>query len=78
MKTNLLKFYRKHPVFFAILYGRQMDARKYARTITKAERFFKDHADACWGWDIDRDAYDACVIAAHMLKECKENQYEID
>ena len=78
MKTNLLKFSRKHPVLFCLKYGRLIDDRRRVREIDKLTREVKATADACWGWDIDREAYDACILAAHSLRQIKNDQYEID
>lgn len=78
MKTNLLKFSRKHPVLFCLKYGRLIEARRRVRAIDKLTHKAQSIADACWGWDIDREAYDACILAAHYLRQIKNDQYEID
>ena len=78
MKTNLLKFSRKHPVLFCLKYGRLIDDRRRVREIDKLMREAKATADACWGLDIDREAYDACILAAHYLQQLKNEQHEID
>lgn len=78
MKTNLLKFSRKHYVLFCLKYGRLIEARRRVREIDSLTHKAKCIADQCWGWDIDRDTYDNCIIAAHTLQEFKKQQYEID
>lgn len=78
MNTKLLKFSRKHYVLFCLKYGRLIEARRRVRSIDKLTRKTKALADTYWGWDIDRDTYDACIIAAHYLQELKNEQYEID
>lgn len=78
MKTNLLKLSRKHPVLFSLKYGRLIETRRQVHAIDKLTRRAKVIADTCWGLDIDRDTYDACIIAAHYLQELKNDQYEID
>lgn len=78
MKTNLLKFSRKHPVLYYLKYGQLIEARRRVREIDNLTRKAKRIADASWGWDIDRDTYDTCIIAAYILREFKKEQYEID
>ena len=78
MKTNLLRFSCKHNLLFCLKYGRLIEARRRVREIDKLTHRAQSIADACWGWDIDRDTYDTCIIVAHYLKQIKNNQYEID
>lgn len=73
MKANLLKLKRKHPFFFSLFYQDKLNAKRVKRLSRKlsekAISLLKQKADECWGWDIDRDAYDACIIAAHAIQE---------
>ena len=75
MKTNLLKLKRKHPFWFELFYRNELNARKTARQFTESSSIaigmLKAKADECWGWDIDRDAYDACIIALHTIEQLK-------
>ena len=79
MEANLLKLKRKHPFWFALFYQDELDARKTARQFQKlssiAIRLLKTKADEYWGWDIDRDAYDACTIAHYEIERLK-NKFE--
>lgn len=73
MKANLLKLKRKHPFWFELFYREEMKNRKVKRLSKKlsekAITMLEQKANECWGWDIDRDAYDACIIAAHTIRE---------
>lgn len=73
MKANLLKLKRKHPFLFSLFYQNELDARKTARRFRKLSSvticLLEQKANECWGWDIDREAYDACIIAAHTIRE---------
>lgn len=73
MKSNLLKLKRKHPFWFELFYQDQMNNRKVKRLSKKLSEkaigMLEQKANECWGWDIDRDAYDACIIAAHTIRE---------
>lgn len=78
MNTKLLKFSRKHYVLFCLKYGRLIEASRRVREIDKLTHKAQSIADACCGWDIDRDTYDTCIIAAHYLQQVKNDQYELD
>lgn len=75
MKTNLLKLKRKHPFLFELFYRNELNrrilARKFEKSSSIAIAILKVKADECWGWDIDREAYDACIIALHTIEQLK-------
>ena len=75
MKTNLLKLKRKHPFWFELFYRNELNRKEMTRKIEKSSSIaiglLKAKADDCWGWDIDRDAYDACVIAINTINNLK-------
>lgn len=79
MKTNLLKLKRKHPFVFELFYrnelNRKIMKRKFKKSSSMAIKMLKAKADDCWGWDIDRDAYNACIIAMHTIENLK-NEFE--
>lgn len=72
MKTNLLKFSRKHQVLFNLKYGRLIEARRRVRFIDKLTHNAKAMADNYWGWDIDREAYDALYYYGAPFTGIKE------
>ena len=79
MKTNLLKFWRKCPFLFYHFYGRELDARQRARVFGRMKKRLKQKADECWGWDIDRELYDACVCSIYLIENLEnEMHHEID
>ena len=79
MKTNLLKFWRKCPLLFYHFYDRELDARKRARVFDKMKKMLQQKADETWGWDIDRELYNACVLSIYLVEKLKnEMHHEID
>lgn len=79
MNTRLLKLCRKHPITFEVLYGSAVRERGNQRAIRNLTKKAKQLADMYWGWDIDREAYDTCIIAAHILQEhANRIDYELD
>ena len=77
MKANLLKLKKKHPFWFELFYRDKMNNRKVKRLSKKLSEkaigILKQKADECWGWDIDRDAYDAYIIAADAIRELENS-----
>lgn len=69
MKANLLKLKRKHLFWFELFYRDELNKRAIKRLSKKAIVLLEQKADEYWGWDIDREAYDACIIAAHVICE---------
>lgn len=77
MKTNLFRLQKRCPLLFEIFYGQTVNNRRRVRSINKKVRILQEKlqekADEFWGWEDDRDAYNACIIAACYLQEIKEN-----
>lgn len=79
MKTNLLRIKRRHPLLFEIFYSNLLRVRFRMRLVEKCQRMLQKKADQFYGWEDDREAYDACIIAIHELQIEKERlQYEFD
>ncbi len=72
MKTNLLKLKRKHPFWFELFYQDEINRRTIKRISKKKRLFYLNKKQMnVGGWDIDRDAYDACIIALHTIEQLK-------
>lgn len=79
MKANLLKLQRRHPLLFEIFYSNILRVRSRMRLIEKCRKILQQKADEFYGWEDDREAYDACIIAIHYLQSEKERlQYEFE
>lgn len=48
----------------------RLNALEVVKNLTKRE--LKKKADEAWGWDIDRDVYDACIISSYLLSSRKD------
>lgn len=76
MNAKLLKFARRAPRFFSIVYGFELNQKHHARVCRKlkklnekAQKEIRAKLDAAWGWDIDRDTYDNLIILAHNVDQ---------
>lgn len=79
MKTNLLKLQRRHPLLFGVFYSNILRVRARVRLIDKICKMIQRKADEWYGWEDDREAYDACIIIIYSLQNEKERLlYELD
>lgn len=86
MNAKLLKFARRAPFLFAIVYGFELDQKRHARTCRKLKKLnetvqqkIRAELDAAWGWDIDRETYDNLILISHDLDRIvKEYASDVD
>lgn len=76
MNAKLLKFARRAPRLFSLVYGFEMEKKRHARVCRKLKKLnekvqkeVRAKLDAAWGWDIDRDTYDNLIIIAHNVDQ---------
>lgn len=78
MKTNILKIQKRHQFLFEIFYAHILHGRRKIRVINKLQKMLKQKADELYGWEDDRETYDACVVAICYLSDIKESiKYEL-
>lgn len=86
MNAKLLKFARRAPFLFALVYDFELGQKRHARVCRKlkklnetAQQHMRAELDAAWGWDIDRDTYDNLIILAHNVDQAvKEYTADVD
>lgn len=86
MNAKLLKFARRAPRLFSLVYGFELNQKRHARVCRKlkklnekAQQEIRAKLDAAWGWDIDRDTYDNLIILAHYVDQAvKEYTADVD
>lgn len=76
MKTNLLKLQRKCPFWFDVFYGHALRIRKAERSVERAIKALRKLADELYGWEDDRENYDAAVISIFLLQELKKDLHD--
>jgi hypothetical protein len=74
MNAKLLKFARRAPRLFSLVYGFELEQKRHARVCRKIKKLnaklqaeVRERLDAAWGWDIDRDTYDNLIILAYNV-----------
>ncbi len=84
MNAKFLKFARRAPRLFALIYGFELNQKRHARICRKfkklsetKQRQIRAKLDAAWGWDIDRETYDILIILSYMLDQAVE-EYTAD
>ena len=84
MNAKLLKFARRAPRLFSLVYTFELDQKRHVRFCRKLKKLnakiqaqTQKRLDAAWGWDIDRDTYDNLIILAHNVDQAV-NEYTAD
>lgn len=62
MNTRLLRIRRKFPHFYKWKFNDELRRRKVASIWLKIRKEIDRQMDEAWGWDIDRDKYDALAV----------------
>ncbi len=73
MKTNLLKLQRKCPFWFDVFYGHALRIRKAERSVDKSINVLRKLADELYGWEDDREDYDAATVSIFLLSKLKDD-----
>lgn len=86
MNAKLLKFARRAPRLFSLVYAFEFSKKRHARFCRKLKKLnakiqaqTQKRLDAAWGWDIDRDTYDNLIILAHNVDQAiKDYTADVD
>jgi hypothetical protein len=86
MNAKLLKFARRAPLFFALVYDYALQSRRHVRACRKIRKLNADLQqqirallDASWGWDIDRETYDNLIILQYTVDQAvKDYTADVD
>lgn len=76
MKTNLLKLQRKCPFWFDVFYGHALRIRKSERSVGGAIKAIEKLADDLYGWEDERENYDAAIISIFLLKKLRKDLHD--
>lgn len=76
MKTNLLKLQRKCPFWFDAFYGHALRIRKTERSVDNAIKALRKSADELYGWEDEREVYDAAIISIYLLRELRKDLHD--
>lgn len=86
MNAKLLKFARRAPRLFSLVYGFELNQKRHARVCRKikklnekAQNEIRAKLDAAWGWDIDRETYDNLILISYAMdKLTKDYTSDVD
>lgn len=76
MKTNLLKLQRKCPFWFDVFYGHALRIRKSERSVDRMIKVLRKLADELYGWEDEREVYDAAIISTFLLLELRKDLHD--